>query len=527
MHIIIPLSGSGSRFINEGYLQPKPLIKIGNKFMIEYVIEQFSKNDQFTFICSKKHIQENNIKNILLKLVPNATIYEIEPHKYGPVFAVRQIFDKINDNNEDIIISYCDYGTVWNYNAFKKYIADNDFDGCIPYYTGFHPSLLGTDNYATMLDKNDILIEIKEKHRFKENKFDEKISNGCYYFKNSFIMKKYFQQLLDKHITCKEEYYVSLVYNLLVEDNLKVGLFKIDKMIQLGTPKDLQHFEYWLDYFKNKKNKNIQYTDFNNTTLLLPMAGLGSRFSDFLLPKPFLPINNKPMFIEAVKQLPDTQNKIFICQEKHNELFDIKNIVSKYLDYQNNNCMVKTIDYVTEGQACTVASVLHTSKNNNFVQFLYDNPILISACDNGIYFNQNEYQELLNDKSIDIIVFAFRNHHSSTTNPQMYAWLDIDSQEFIKHVYCKFYPFNDEPKNHYAIIGTMFFRKGEFFFKNNDTCVSQNVRINGEFYVDTVLNECINQGLRVKMFCVDDYLCWGTSTDYKVYKYWEQYFTNT
>jgi NDP-sugar pyrophosphorylase family protein len=514
MHIIIPLSGSGIRFKEANYKDPKPLIKINNKMIIEYVIEQFDiKNDFFTFICSREHIKNTNMKQILLKLVPNCNVYEIEPHKLGPVYAVTKIFNYIINDNKGIIISYCDFGTIWNYENFKEYVKKEDLDGCIAYYTGFHPHLLGTDNYATMLDNNNILIEIKEKNRYKENKFDEKISNGCYYFKNSLVMKKYFNELITNKITCKDEYYVSLVYNLLVKDNLKVGLFQIDKMIQLGTPYDLEDFLYWVNYF-NKKNQ-IEYKDTLNTTLILPLAGKSSRFKNFDLPKPFLEINKRPMFIEAVKQLPDTGNKIFICREDHQKEYNVSDIVSRYFD----NSIIKTINYITEGQSCTVATCFNDNKTN-----LLNNPIFISACDCGLVYNSNKYQELLKDNSIDIIVFSSHNTKGTLLNPLAYAWLDIDNNNFIKKVYCKEYPFDNSPNNHYAITGSMFFRKGKYFYDNHKICIEKNIRVNGEFYVDTVLNECINNGLKVKMFCIDYYLNWGTPHDYNTYKYWSDYF---
>ena len=40
-------------------------------------------------------------------------------NRKGPVDAVMQIADKeLSDNHQDIIVSYCDYGTWWNYNDF-------------------------------------------------------------------------------------------------------------------------------------------------------------------------------------------------------------------------------------------------------------------------------------------------------------------------------------------------------------------------------------------------------------------------
>ena len=45
---------------------------------------------------------------------------------------------------------------------------------------------------------------------------NEYASNGTYYFKSGAIMKKYFKQLMIMKETINNEYYVSMVYNLLV-----------------------------------------------------------------------------------------------------------------------------------------------------------------------------------------------------------------------------------------------------------------------------------------------------------------------
>jgi hypothetical protein len=54
--------------------------------------------------------------------------------------------------------------------------------------------------------------------------------------------------------------------------------------------------------------------------------------------------------------------------------------------------------------------------------------------------------------------------------------------------------------------------------------VSENVTTNGEFYVDDVINQNINSGLRVKVFESDHYICWGTPGDYMTYQYWKDHF---
>jgi NDP-sugar pyrophosphorylase family protein len=513
IQLIIPMSGIGKRFKNSGYTNPKPLIEVDGKPIIEHVVNLFPNITDVTFICNDKHLKETNMAEVLNKISPNCKILKVPyGHGKGPVHAISQIFESIQDDKE-IIISYCDYGSVWD---FKKFLEERkNWDGMIPCYIGFHPHMLGSDNYAFCKEENKKLIQIKEKETFTNNKMLEYASNGTYYFKSGKIVKKYFQELIDLDININGEYYVSLVYNLLVRDGLNVGIFEINKMLQWGTPYDLEIYKGWSKYFKNISSWVPNSSCPKNTTLVLPMAGKGSRFSEigYNIPKPILPINDDIMIVEAVKCLPKTDNKIFICLDEHIQNYSIDTILKN--NFQN--CQIINIDTTTEGQACTCEIGI------NRCDVDLESPILISACDNGIFYNNQKIQNLLDDNNIDVIVWSFRNNQSSKLSPNSYAWLDVDSNDNIKHVSCKNFIYDDPLKTH-AIIGTMFFRKTKYFINGLNKNYRLNYRTNSEFYVDDVINRCIEDGLNVKVFEVENYICWGTPNDYQTYNYWKEHF---
>ena len=514
MQIIIPLSGIGKRFINANYKDPKPLILINNKPMIEYVINLFPNEDNFIFICNDKHLKETNIKNILESIKPKCKIYSVSvDNRKGPVDAINQIKDYINDD-EEIIVSYCDYNTEWDYNDFKNKIKDNNVDGAIACYKGFHPHSLGNDNYAYVKEENNMMIEIQEKKPFTNNKMDEYASNGTYYFKSGKILKKYFQELIDQDISINNEYYVSMVYNLIKKDNLNILIFEIKKMLQWGTPKDLEEYLIWSEYFINRKS--LENDCIKDMILILPMAGGGTRFYNegYDLPKPLLLIENESMIIKSVKCLPGTLKKYFICQNKHLDDYDIKNKILKY--YPNSEII--GIDYVTNGQACT-CNIIFEKYNIDL-----NKPLMISACDNGLYYDIKKFYELYNDNEIDIIIFSFSNNITSKLYPHMYAWLDVDSNNYIKRVSIK-KPFLD-CESKYAIIGTMVFKKSEYFKIGLEYIYKYDIKTNNEYYVDNLIEPLINMGYKCKIFNVDNYLCWGTPNDYKTYNYWYEYFNS-
>ena len=252
MKIIIPMSGIGVRFIKAGYINPKPLVKINEKIIIEHVINLFPDEEDFIFICNEDHLRTTKMREILLSAKPNAKIISVKNQKFGPVWAVSNIFYLINDD-EPVIVNYCDFFMDWDYDDFKKVIIENDCDGAVVAYKGFHPHLLHEENfYASMrTDENNYMLEIKEKHSFTTDKMDSPQSGGTYYFKRGAYVKKYFQQLMDDKIALNGEYYVSLVYNLLKQDGLDIFVYdKVPHFCQWGTPEDLEEYKYWAEIFQ-------------------------------------------------------------------------------------------------------------------------------------------------------------------------------------------------------------------------------------------------------------------------------------
>jgi NDP-sugar pyrophosphorylase family protein len=429
IQLIIPMSGIGKRFIDAVYDTPKPLIKVDGFPIIQHIVNLFSNTDDITFICNENHIKETNMWETLNTISPKSKIISISRENLrGPVDAVSKIFNDIDDERE-VIISYCDYGTYWDYHAFLKDCRERKADGAIACYKGFHPHMLGSDNYAFLKETecgSRWMQAIQEKMPFTNNKMAEYASNGTYYFKSGQIMKKYFKLLIERKLKVKNEYYVSMVYNLMVEFGLTVSIFEIENMLQWGTPHDLEIYAGWSKYFNNIVKSQEFIKDSRDTTLILPMAGAGSRFSvkGYPKPKPLLDVCGLPMIVQAVNCLPDTTRKVFICLNDHTEKYDVKNtLLNKY-----DSCDVIGIDGVTEGQACTTEIGIKECLPK------LDGSILISACDNGVYYNKQKYQEILDDPSIDIIVWTFTNNPASRNNPNMYAWLQTDANDNIINV---------------------------------------------------------------------------------------------
>jgi NDP-sugar pyrophosphorylase family protein len=511
MHIIIPMSGIGKRFIDAGYTDPKPLIVVDGKPIIEHVCNLFPGENKFTFICNAKHLAETNMREVLLRIQPDANVIEIPNHKKGPVYAVSLIEEHIDDD-EEVIVNYCDFGTYWDYHDFLKHTRERNADGAIPSYKNFHPHMLGSTNYAFMRDDKQWMLEIKEKEPFTDNRMQEFASNGTYYFKKGAFVKKYFKELMNQDISLNGEYYVSLIYNLLVRDGLKVSIYNIQHMLQWGTPQDVEEYNTWSSYFRTIIKNRVKPAAEKNSITLIPLAGHGSRFAKagYKNPKPLIPVSGKPMIIQAAESLPKSESHIFVTLQEHLDNYPLKEV----LQTQYSNCKVVAINGVTEGQAITCSLGLEDVNE--------EASLLISATDNGVIMDHKKYQNLILGPNVDAIIYTFRGHQSSKNNPEMYGWVRVEGDNAVG-VSVKV-PISETPFTDHAIVGTFYFRQTKIFKEALTNLIEKDVRVNGEFYVDSLMGELIDLGYKVKVFEVDEYIGWGTPNDYETFVYWQSFF---
>ena len=74
------------------------------------------------------------MESVLKRISPNCKIITVpNENRRGPVDAVLRISEHIKNN--EIIVSYCDYGTVWDYNGFLEHTRNLNSDGAIACYT--------------------------------------------------------------------------------------------------------------------------------------------------------------------------------------------------------------------------------------------------------------------------------------------------------------------------------------------------------------------------------------------------------
>ena len=93
-------------------------------------------------------------------------------------------------------------------------------------------------------------IDVQEKKPFTTDPRNEFASSGTYYFKSFTLFKEYTKKMIEARLDVASEYYVSMVYKPMMEEDKKVLVYELEHFMQWGVPADLEEYLYWSGAFR-------------------------------------------------------------------------------------------------------------------------------------------------------------------------------------------------------------------------------------------------------------------------------------
>jgi len=236
LNIVIPMAGYGSRFSKAGYTDPKPLIPVCGKPMIELVVDNLkpSCDHRFIFICQAEHLNNYSLRNLLEAKAPGCKIIEVSAVTEGAACTVLLAKEYIN-HVDQLMIANCDQYIDVDINQYLKSLCP-DTDGLIM-------TMKENSNkwsYIELNSQNEITGVVE-----KEVVSDE-ATVGIYNYQHGSDFVNAAESMIKKNLRVNNEFYVAPAYNEMIAAGQRIKYFNIgvlgNGMHGLGTPEDLQAF---------------------------------------------------------------------------------------------------------------------------------------------------------------------------------------------------------------------------------------------------------------------------------------------
>jgi len=233
-NLLLPIAGEAQRFKNEGYDAPKPLILAKDKHIIDWALDSFKTEDcNIIFVVRAEHIYTFSIDEVLKqKFGEDIQIAVVEERTEGSVCTCLAAKEYI-DNDLPLFIYTPD---VYYQPQFDPNSVDSSVDGFVLTFKANSPAhsylAVGKDGYVTKTAEKEVI--------------STNAAVGVYYYKTGKIFIKYAEKMIDLNIRVNNEFYICPMYNLLIQDGLKVIQHQTEKMHVLGTPEELRFFENYV-----------------------------------------------------------------------------------------------------------------------------------------------------------------------------------------------------------------------------------------------------------------------------------------
>ena len=231
LNVLVPMAGAGSRFAQQGYTFPKPLIEVNGKPMIQVVVENLNIEAHYIFIVQQSHYEKYNLKYLLNLIAPGCDIVQVDGVTEGAACSTLLAKDYIN-NDAPLVMANSDQYVEWNSNECMYAFTADEIDGGIISFEASHPKW----SYARVGD-DGFVEEVAEK-----KVISNEATVGIYYWKKGSDYVKYAEDMIAKNIRVNNEFYVCPVFNQAIEDNKKIKVKRVNKMWGIGTPEDLDNF---------------------------------------------------------------------------------------------------------------------------------------------------------------------------------------------------------------------------------------------------------------------------------------------
>lgn len=238
LHIVMPMSGRGSRFTKAGITTPKPLITVDGKPMFMKALESLDAIDcekKYTIIIRSEHVEQYNLAKKLADYLDKVNIIITSEEPIGPVVDAYRA-EKYVLSGEGMMVMDCDMwfqSEGYNQMVQASLNGESDIAGGLLTFPADNPRY----SYAKF-GQDGIVTETAEKSVISGDAI-----TGAYFFATTEDFLRAAKELLKKPLDEKmPEYYMSLLYNILIDEGKKIKAARVDEFASFGTPEELEAY---------------------------------------------------------------------------------------------------------------------------------------------------------------------------------------------------------------------------------------------------------------------------------------------
>lgn len=254
--VMVPLAGSGSRFLKEGYKLPKPLIQVSGLPMVVQAVRVLPMPDKYVFIVRKDLPGTEAVEKALSNTFCNSHFVRLNGLTDGQARTCLMGMKEI-DLDAPLTIGACDNGAFFDPATFNKLMDDPETDILVWVARGHHGALRYPEMYGWVDADRDLIKRVSVKTPLYNPGYDP-IIVGTFTFKRAKDFVVAAEHMIERNARVNDEFYVDTCINDAIQLGFNCRIFEIKHYLCWGTPDDLRTFEYWQSCFHKWPTHNYR-----------------------------------------------------------------------------------------------------------------------------------------------------------------------------------------------------------------------------------------------------------------------------
>jgi NDP-sugar pyrophosphorylase family protein len=233
------MAGRGSRFANAGFTTPKPLIEVDGVPMFMKALsslDDVKAEKHYSIIIRAEHEKEYSLSAQLKSILPEANVIITDEEPTGALADAYRAKPYLQPD-EGIVLLDCD---LWFHSQPYYDMVQESLDGTSDIAGGLLTFEADNPRYSyAVVDENWMVSRTAEKQVISNRAI-----TGAYYVATTELFTDAADTLLAQQLSDKmPEYYISHIYNVLLENDGKIKASPVEEFHSFGTPEELKTYE--------------------------------------------------------------------------------------------------------------------------------------------------------------------------------------------------------------------------------------------------------------------------------------------
>jgi dTDP-glucose pyrophosphorylase len=231
LSMVMPMAGRGSRFARLGFDQPKPLIPLAGRPFFWWATESLRRAvplQEMVFVVLQEHIRDFSIDARIYEFYPDAQVVAI-PDVTSGAAETAMIGMRALSSHGPVAVNDCDH--AFSSPDIPKIVArlGVDLDGALLCFRSQNSAF----SYAVCSTQDGRVTSTVEKQVVSPNAI-----GGCYFVAEPGRFGDLYEQYTR---SCSyAEFFMSGVFNVLIEQGGHVGKLDTSHHLSFGTPEELE-----------------------------------------------------------------------------------------------------------------------------------------------------------------------------------------------------------------------------------------------------------------------------------------------